>query len=88
MSIPKKQHISDYPCMDGWITKLHVIHRAKIREDTGRNWKSKPACEVSAYSPKQQNAYRAPECVRYLTMYQRYKMDGPTACLSRISHSK
>lgn len=55
--------------MDGWITKLPMIHRAKKREDTGRNWKSKPTCEVSANSSKQQNAYRAPECVRYLTMY-------------------
>lgn len=34
-----------------------MIHRAKKREDTGRNWKSKPTCEVSANSSKQQNAY-------------------------------
>lgn len=53
--------------MDGWTTELHVIHRAKKREDTGRNWKSKPACEVSVNSPE--NGNRAPEYVRYLTMY-------------------
>lgn len=52
--------------MDGWTTKLHVIHRAKKRE-VGRSWKSKPACEVSVNPPE--NGNRAPECVRYLTVY-------------------